>query len=438
MVIGDDAISGWLERVGGRGALPARLAGSELPDGVPRLLDRVELPGVGALALVTVGDATVVVPVVDDGGIRRASAGDRAFEAVADIVRGGADVGPLRTRTLAAPPQARGERAIDVDQSNESVVVGDRLVVKLFPRVAAGAQPGEDLAAHLAAVGSADVPTPYGSLRWALADGSSVLVATVSAFLPDARDGWDWSLEHALAAISGRTDAAASIAAARACGALVARLHAALATPSPVLGSSPVGEAGAETVASWRAAGRWLLTAAVEATGGVEGERLARMAPRIDAAFEGFADAVGTPVQRIHGDLHVGQVLAGPHGYAVTDLDGNPLAPPAERTSPQPAVRDVAAFVRSLDHVGRLAQRRLRDRQPQAEAWIVAVRETFLDAYRSTLARAGAAHLFDDRLLRPFEVLQECHEYVYAARFLPGWLPVPDLAMPRLLEDLPS
>jgi maltokinase len=437
-VIGDDAISGWLERVGARGALPPRLGDSDLPEGAPRLLGRAELPAAAALALVGVGDATVVVPVVDDGGIRRAVPGDRAFEAVADVVRVGADVGPLRVRTLAAPPTARGERGIDVDQSNESVVIGDRLVVKLFPRVAAGAQPGEDLAAHLAAVGSSDIPSPYGSLRWALADGSSALVATVTAFLPEARDGWDWYLDLALRAIGGEADPDASIASARACGALVARLHAGLAAPSPILGSAPVGEAGPETVASWRATGRSLLAAAVEATGGAEGERLAGMAPTIDAAFEAFGDAVGTPVQRIHGDLHVGQVLAGPHGYAVTDLDGNPLAPPAERAAPQAAARDVAAFVRSLDHLGRLAQRRLAGRDRQAEAWIVAVRGAFLDAYRSTLAADGAAHLFDERLLRPFEVLQECHEYVYAARFLPRWLPVPDLAMPRLLEDVPS
>ena len=43
------------------------------------------------------------------------------------------------------------ERAIDVDQSNDSVVVGDGAVVKLYVRTSPGPQPGLDLPAHLAA-----------------------------------------------------------------------------------------------------------------------------------------------------------------------------------------------------------------------------------------------------------------------------------------------
>jgi maltokinase len=438
VAIGGDAISAWIERVGVRGLLPPHLAETGVPGGTPALRGTVGLPVAGALALASVGDASVVVPVIDEGGVRRAVPGDGVFEAIADLVSIGADVGPLHATRLQDLPAASGERAIDVDQSNESVVVGDRLVVKLFPRVGVGPQPGEDLPAHLAAVGSGEIPTPYGSLRWTLPDGSSVLVSTVTAFLPGARDGWDWYLDHALRAIGGQADPAASIGAAQACGALVGRLHAALATPSDVFGPAPVGAADGPTVRSWTATGRSLLADAVAATGGAEGERLAGMAPEIAGAFDGFGDAIGTPIQRIHGDLHVGQILAGPHGYAVTDLDGNPLAPPAERTARAPAARDVAAFVRSLDHVGRLAQRRLSERDRETEAWIADVRAAFLDSYRSTLTAARAAHLFDERLLWPFEVLQECHEYVYAARFLPRWLPVPDLAMPRLLRGAPA
>ncbi|MEX0650719.1 MAG: hypothetical protein WD186_01675 [Actinomycetota bacterium] len=41
--------------------------------------------------------------------------------------------------------------------------------------------------------------------------------------------------------------------------------------------------------------------------------------------------------------------------------------------------------------------------------------------------------MFDARLLRPLEIAQECHEYVYAARFLPRWRYVPDLAMCSLI-----
>ena len=64
-------------------------------------------------------------------------------------------------------------------------------------------------------------------------------------------------------------------------------------------------------------------------------------------------------------------------------------------------------------------------------AWLDEARGGFLDAYRAGLSER--MDLFDERLLRPFEVAQECHEFVYAARYLPRWVSVPDRSMAALL-----
>ena len=104
------------------------------------------------------------------------------------------------------PESLRGERVIDVDQSNESVVVGERVVVKLYPRTAAGPQPGLELPAHLASVGFTALPRPLGAMTWTEDDGSDVLLVTAAAFLPGARDGWDWYLERLLAWLDGEAD----------------------------------------------------------------------------------------------------------------------------------------------------------------------------------------------------------------------------------------
>jgi maltokinase len=55
------------------------------------------------------------------------------------------------------------------------------------------------------------------------------------------------------------------------------------------------------------------------------------------------------------------------------------------------------------------------------EAWIASARSALLAAYRDGLAAAGRSVVFEERLLRPFMVEQECRELIYSARFLPRW-----------------
>jgi maltokinase len=191
-----------------------------------------------------------------------------------------------------------------------------------------------------------------------------------------------------------------------------------------------MGTAGPETIAAWRATASAQLTEALRLTGGEEGARLRERAERIAATLEAFDELGTTPTMRIHGDLHVGQVLRWTGGFAVIDLDGNPVSPPAERLAPASPVRDVASMLRAIDHVGRVVQRR-RPGAPAApiERWIELGRAAFLDAYLAELSMRGRASSFDDRLLAGFEAAGECHEFVYAARFLPAWRGVPDLAL---------
>ena len=78
----------------------------------------------------------------------------------------------------------------------------------------------------------------------------------------------------------------------------------------------------------------------------------------------------------------------------------------------------------AIDHVGRVVARR-HPRTPRPPPRGPSGRATaFLGAYRAGLGDRRA--LFDERLLAPFEVAQEAHEFVYAARYLPRWLYVPD------------
>ena len=141
---------------------------------------------------------------------------------------------------------------------------------------------------------------------------------------------------------------------------------------------------------------------------------------------------VGAPavlVQRVHGDLHVGQVLRWSSGLAVVDFHPNPVVEVGGLTEGQPlqpAARDLARLLRSLDHVARVVDRgtgfALTD---QVDAWSRAARHQLLTAYRDELTAAHRADLLEERLLAPFEAEQLCREIVYAAESLPDWVYAP-------------
>ncbi len=432
--------------------LPPRRAGEESRLVQPlRLVDALELPsvepGAGSRAWVAVvADAAgtmLSVPMVADGSVpgavRRARAGDRAAEALLALLAAGTDVGSFEVVAL-HPLTAHGESPVDADQTHDSVAVGrgsvDAVVVKWAVHVEAVATTPPSVAAlrHLDAVGFASTPTPVGFLLHR-SDHGQLLLASVARFLPGALDGWDWYVDDLLAHLEGTLDAPAVLRPAGALGGLVARLHAAFATawagcPEPV------------TRATRSDAQRWLRRAlatvdeAEQVTGGDAGERFRLLAPTARALVrDGLSAAPGTTTSRVHGDLHVGQVLRWDGGYAVSDFDGNPVLPAAERDLPQPPARDVAGMLRALDHVGRIVDRRTGYAScAEVRAWTAGVRERFLTSYRAGLAATGHEGVFDERLLPAFEVEQECRELVYAARHLPRWTYVPDAALGDLLR----
>lgn len=408
-------------RRGGAGRAPA---GADLRDSFP-------LPGGAVLAVLRSGDEVLVAPLVPEHDtVRRARAGDGVYEAIFETMRLGGRAGRFTAWPMGDPlaETPRGERVIDVDQSNDSVVVGERIVVKVYPRSAAGPQPGLELPEHLVANGFTETPAPAGAFTWTEDDGSEVLLATAARFLPGASDGWDWYLERLLGWLDGSADEDRAFGPAPALGALAARMHALFGTPSETI-PEPVRAADRAAVLGWRDRALATLEEALRVTDGDEGERLRYRAGAARAAIEELERVEHALLTRIHGDFHVGQVLAWDGGLAVIDFDGNPVAPVAQRSAFDTPVRDVAAFVRSIDHVGRIAQARRPARDDDVAAWIRRSHDAFLDAYWSELAVRGHADLFNGSLLRPLEVAQELHEYVYAARFLPRWRYVPDLAM---------
>lgn len=389
---------------------------------------RVATAGDGIAAALVALLAAPGETALDGGFVVRPAGGarDAAAAGVASDARDAAGTGVAPAVPAAAPEP---ERPMGVDQTNTSVVVGERLVVKWYRHPDPAGERAPALLRHLAAVGFAAAPPYAGALEWRRPDKPAITVALADGFLPGVRDGWDWTVEAVVAHLgpAHRCDAACPAGFAGDLGRLAAELHLALAMPGPEL-RAPFGRAGAAELAAWRAAAEATLAEAVALTAADDadaGARLRAWAPEL-ARRLGTLEAIdGTPVQPVHGDLHVGQLPRWRDGIAVIDLDGNPALPPSVRAAPQPAARDVAQLLCSLDHVGRVVERRLAERGAVAgdavEAWIGSAREAALAAYRTMLASAARPEFLDERLLPAFVVEQECRELVYAARFLPRW-----------------
>ena len=372
----------------------------------------------------------MLAPLVREGpGWRRARPRDGASAALVETLSSGRSLDSgFELRQLGAVGHLRGERAIGVDQTNESVVVGGSVVVKWLaePNLRPASVP--DLQAHLAALGFTGVPAPLGSLTWTDASGARAPLAFLTTWLPDARDGWDWCVHDLLEHLGHDRTCPADCAARTAprdLGRATAELHTALATPTAVI-PDPLGRAGQNATRAWMRDALDALGAALRLVPPGAAQELRDREAGLQERIGRLGGITDTAIQHIHGDLHVGQVLSSPHGLAIIDLDDDISVEPAVRGRPLPVARDVAQMTCSLDHVGRLADRRTSGRYRDAiERWIGAAQGDFLAAYRATLAASGSAAVLDERLLEPFVAERICREIVYAARVLPRWLEAP-------------
>lgn len=284
--------------------------------------------------------------------------------------------------------------------------------------------------------------------------GEPVVLAVATRYLGAGQEGWSRFRDLARAVLEADPDSPrarddvwqASRALAQDAGATLARFHLAVATPSDVW-PRPRSLADEAVQARWRAQARAVWDRACEALDDAEvteaptdaaRQRLERIGRRLAAVWPADdPEPEPTPVMPIHGDLHVGQLLTVEGRMVVTDLDGDPSLPPSERARPASPAKDLAALLRSVDHVGRLAA--LRGGQvpmdaPAVDDWIVLMRTEATTAYRARLTAAGAADLLDVAWVARFETAQLAHELHYAMTRLPMWLPVAETAADAWLE----
>ncbi|NYF10422.1 putative trehalose synthase [Leifsonia sp. AK011] len=318
-------------------------------------------------------------------------------------------------------------RVLSGEQSNTSIIVewpgtgSIPVICKLFRALHHGENPDVELQGALAAAGSTAVPRAVGAIvaEWpdsGRADGRARgHLAFAQEFLPGAADAWRLALESASAGEDFTEPA-------RRLGVTTATVHAMLAR------ALPTREATASDIAETLDQMRRRLDAALREVPELEAHR---------AALEetlALASASRWPEQqRIHGDLHLGQVLDVPgRGWFVVDFEGEPLRPMAERSQLDSPLRDVAGMLRSFDYVaGALGVTAGVDAREWARASRLAFAEGYGEASGTNLAECRA-------VLDAFEADKALYEAVYEVRNRPEWLAIPVAAIERISARVPG
>ncbi len=385
---------------------------------------RRDLPEHLGHAWVAAGESRAVYDATHDPDLTA-----RLLELIAD----GTEIDGLRFVTepgVEVDPLHRS-RPIGAEQSNTSLLYGHAYVLKLFRRLVVGPSPDVELHRALGEVGCPHIAAQLGAIEGRL-DGAGVTLGMLNEYLPNAADGWAMATASIrdLLAETGSTAAGAHpeevggdfASEAHRLGHAVATVHGDLAR---ALGRVDADAGDLPRLAAGMHRRLDAVLAAVPA--------LTPHEAVVRAAFDAVAALPGpVPVQRVHGDLHLGQVLRTVTGWVLIDFEGEPATPLAERIAPISPLRDVAGMLRSFDYAAHHMLVGETDPGPpyseSASAWAARNQRAFCDGY----AEVGDDPGQQPALLRAFELDKAVYEVGYEHAHRPGWLTIPLASIARI------
>jgi maltose alpha-D-glucosyltransferase/alpha-amylase len=376
---------------------------------------------------------------------------------------------------LRGPETTRLDAALSVaEQSNNSVVFGERLILKVSRRLQEGMNPELEVGRFLTEQTSFSQIAPIaGSLELRRDTGEPLTLAILQGYVPNQGDAWQYTLTtlaHFLTGVEVASTEAPSkvplrlvqasttdlpevatrtigayLDSARLLGQRTAELHAALASDpdDPAFAPEHISQQDQRSIyqslngvalRSMELLRTQLKRIPEDARD--EARQVLELEPRIMSALRAFLGRRLTTTRiRVHGDYHLGQVLYTGHDFVIIDFEGEPTRTLYERRLKRLALKDVAGMLRSFhyasqtalkaEHIAPEAVGRL---QSWARFWVDSVSAAYL---RSYLGAAGTAsfvpHTPDDLEMQLTTMLLEkaLYELRYELNMRPDWLRIP-------------
>src|SRR5205823_9011701 len=385
---------------------------------------------------------------------------------------------------LRGPETIRLEAQLSVaEQSNNSVIFGERLMLKVFRRLEEGVNPELEVGRFLTEkTGFSQVAPLAGSLEYRRAKGEPVTIAILQAYVPNQGDAWQYTLntlahfftapelvgaappvlprslpeasrlelpEIATKTMGGYLDSA------RLLGRRTAELHAALSSDPTDPAFAPERISPGDQRSIYQSLSGLSLRATdllrsqlnkLPPDAREEGRKVLELESRIAYILKSFlARRLSTTRIRVHGDYHLGQVLYTGHDFVIIDFEGEPTRSLYERRLKRLAMRDVAGMLRSFSYASQAALRsehapagRLAELHSWSRFWADSVSAVFLKSYLSTAGSASwVPQSQEDLELQLTTMLLEkaLYELRYEMNLRPDWVRIPlrgilDLVVP--------
>ncbi|MCJ7829840.1 MAG: putative maltokinase, partial [Desulfobacterales bacterium] len=374
------------------------------------------------------------------------------------------------------------------EQSNTSVIYGDRFILKLIRRVEPGVNPDLEIGRYLTARGFAHTPPVAGALEYKINRSTPMTLAILQGFVRNQGDAWCHTLDRLghffelASAQHSRLDTAVMsplplldrldlpvpkeceeligpyLGSLRLIGQRTAQLHICLASETDDPEFTPESFSKLYQRSLYQS-----MRALVGKTFPLLRQTLS-MIPQDDQAaartvigleksvLERFRSVLSVKINalriRCHGDYHLGQVLYTGKDFRIIDFEGEPARPLSERKIKRSPLRDVAGMLRSFHYAAHSALQTQEDRglvngfgretlDSCARFWYYWVCPVFLKAYfEAAEDKPFLPETREERqiLLDTFLLEKAIYELAYELNNRPAWAKIPLQGILQLTE----